>query len=242
MAKKSRPFLTARWLDLLMINYEVDPVLLRPLVPAGTQLDTWRGRTRMSVVAFHFRDTRVRGLPIPLHRHFEELNLRFYVRRESGGELRRGVVFIKEVVPRWAIARIARQLYNENYAALPMHHDNWTAPPAARHFSYQWLTGHRLNRLAATARGEPVTPADDSEEAFITEHYWGYVRQRNGSTLQYQVEHPRWRVWRADTLTVDTDWSALYDAPLCEALAARPTSVLVAEGSEVTVRRGVRIS
>ena len=76
-----RPFLTARWEHLAMLNFEIDPQRLAPLVPTGTELDFHEGRTFVSIVGFVFRDTRVRGWAIPRHRDFEELNLRFYVRR-----------------------------------------------------------------------------------------------------------------------------------------------------------------
>jgi uncharacterized protein len=104
------PFLRAEWRDLVMLNYEIDPDLLRSRIPAGTELDSWNGRTFVSIVGFRFLETRVLGVPIPFHRDFNELNLRFYVRRLAGDEWRRGVVFVKEVVPRRAIAWIARAL------------------------------------------------------------------------------------------------------------------------------------
>ena len=115
-------FLTAEWRDLVMLNYEIDPGILAGLVPAGTELDLWQGRALVSVVGFHFRRTRVMGVAIPGHSNFEEVNLRFYVRREGPEGWRRGVVFVKEIVPRFAIAWVARALYNENYVALPMRH------------------------------------------------------------------------------------------------------------------------
>src|SRR5689334_2274538 len=105
-----RPFLRAEWRDLVMLNYESPAGLLDPLVPAGVELDRWRGTLYVSVVGFLFRDTRVLGIPIPFHRTFEEVNLRFYVRRELDGDVRRGVVFVRELVPRRAIATVARLL------------------------------------------------------------------------------------------------------------------------------------
>ena len=117
-----RVFLTGEWRYLAMLNYRVDAALLEPFVPHGTTLDDWQGTTYVSLVGFLFRDTRVLGVPIPLHRDFEEVNLRFYVRREADGEVRRGVTFIKEIVPRPAIATVARLAYNEPYVALPMRH------------------------------------------------------------------------------------------------------------------------
>src|SRR5438105_3314941 len=117
-----KPFLTANWRYLAMLNFAADPKILRPLVPSNTELDFYKGQTFFSVVGFLFLDTRVVGLPIPLHRDFEEVNLRFYVRRKSGDEWRRGVVFVRELVPRRAIALVARLFYGEPYLGLPMRH------------------------------------------------------------------------------------------------------------------------
>ena len=119
-----QPFLTANWRYLAMLNYTVDPGLLTPLIPLATEIDFENGDTFLSVVGFLFLDTRLLGLQIPLHRDFEEVNLRFCVRRKSADTWRRGVVFIRELVPRHAIALIARACYGENYLAVPMKHES----------------------------------------------------------------------------------------------------------------------
>ena len=103
-----RRFLSAVWRNLVMLNYEIEPDILRPLVPQGVELDSWKGKYFVSLVGFQFLDTRVLGMPIPFHRNFEEVNLRYYVRRRVEKGWRRGVVFVKEVVPRWAIATRGR--------------------------------------------------------------------------------------------------------------------------------------
>jgi uncharacterized protein YqjF (DUF2071 family) len=186
-------FLTAEWRHLAMLNFEVDPKVLRPLVPAGTELDDWHGRTFASIVGFMFLNTRVFGLAIPWHRNFEEVNLRFYVRRKGDG-WRRGVVFVKELVPRIAIALTARLVYGENYVAVPMKHRIESEPGdlGPRSVSYSWWFRERENRLDLTVGGKADRAVEGSEEEFITEHYWGYARRRGGRTVEYRVEHPRW--------------------------------------------------
>ena len=233
----ARTFLTARWLQLAMINYEVDRGVLDALVPSGTQLDLWRGRCFVSVVGFQFADTRVLGCAIPFHCNFEEVNLRFYVKRIVDGEVRRGVVFIKEIVPRRAIAWVANALYNENYVALPMSHDD-TAAGGGRTVAYRWRHRGQWCRLVVTLQGEPTLPDETSEEAFITEHYWGYTSQRDGATLEYQVEHPRWNVWKGTTPEFACDVDALYGPSFVPFLCGAPSSCFVADGSPVVVRRG----
>jgi uncharacterized protein YqjF (DUF2071 family) len=239
MPSSASPFLTARWVDLAMVNYEVDPALLLGLVPAGTELDLWSGRCLVSVVGFQFLDTRVLGLALPFHRHFEEVNLRFYVRRTVEGEVRRGVVFVKEIVPRRAIAWIANAVYNEKYIALPMSHDATIGD--RRRLSYGWRYQGAWCRLAVTLEDAPSRPAGDSEEAFITEHYWGYTAQRDGSTLEYKVEHPRWNVWTGRDPELACDTAALYGPVFGSFLSGPPSSCFVADGSAVIVRRGVAV-
>jgi uncharacterized protein len=239
-------FLTARWRWLVMLNYEIDPDALAPLVPAGTELDFWNGSTYVSMVGFLFQDVRVRGFSIPFHRHFEEVNLRFYVRHQAEDGWRRGVVFIKELVPRTAIAFIARTFYNENYVRLPMSH---RIDPANVKFdradpisvSYSWRFKNRDNFLKVTTRSSAKLPPEGSQQEFITEHYWGYVTQRDGSTMEYRVEHPRWRTWETETAEFHCDVANLYGKQFCDVLARPPSSAFLADGSEVKLYNGVKL-
>ncbi len=232
-------FLRAEWRHLAMLNYEVDPALLASRLPAGTELDFFGGRTFLSVVGFLFLDTKVLGIPIPFHRDFEEVNLRFYVRRKAeGGEWRRGVVFVKELVPRWAIAWVARTVYGENYQSLPMRHRRQPAGELA----YQWKRGGRWEGLEVRYEGEPFLAPPEAEESFIAEHYWGYARQRNGKTVEYQVEHPPWKVWRAQEAKFEAEVATLYGADLAPVLAGKPSSAFIAEGSPIVVRSGQLLS
>jgi uncharacterized protein len=241
-----RPFLTAAWRYLAMLNYEVPPTLLRPLVPVGTELDTWGGVTLASVVGFRFLDTRVLGIPIPGHRDFDEVNLRFYVcRRGDDGGWRRAVVFVRELVPRRAIATMARWLYNEPYTAVPMRHELEMAGAAdggSGRASYAWRLAERWHRLEVTTRGRPAIPDATSEAAFTSEHYWGYTVQRDGGCKEYRVAHPPWRVWEADGVEFDCDVRSVYGAGFAECLSMRPRSALLAEGSTVSVYPGRHLS
>ncbi len=232
-----RRFLTAEWRDLALLNYEIEPEVLLPFVPVGTELDLWDGRCFVSVVGFRFLKTRLMGMPVPFHSNFLEVNLRFYVRREVEGEVRRGVVFIKEIVPRRAIAWVARVVYNENYIALPMRHavDGVSA-------RYEWRFEGAWHRLALSGLGGWRIQDPASEAAFITEHYWGYAVQRDGSTLEYQVEHPRWRVAPAAEVELACDVGRLYGDAFAPALSREPASAFLADGSEIVVRRGRRLT
>jgi len=235
-------FLTAEWKHLAMLNYEIEPSVLAPYVPRGTELDLWNGKNLVSVVGFLFVKTRVFGIPIPFHRDFEEVNLRIYVRRKAEDGWRRGVVFIKEIVPRAAIAFTARKFYNEPYIALPMAHQIEVEAGSVKSADYSWRFGGRQNSLRLTIRGKAQPLAGGSEAEYITEHYWGYNAQRDGSTLEYRVEHPRWRVYGAADATLDCNVADLYGDQFRESLSRKPSSAFLAEGSAVTVYQGVRLT
>ena len=224
-----------------MLNYEIDPSVLQPFVPTGTKLDQWSGKTFVSVVGFMFLNTRVLGLPIPFHTNFEEVNLRFYVRRITLDGPRRGVVFIKEIVPRAAIAWTARTFYNENYVSLPMRHKISGDAEGESIFCYEWNFNRCPNWLSATICGQASEIEEGSAEEYITEHYWGYARQRDGGTVEYQVEHPRWRVWSAKSYDLRCDFERLYGRAFAPFLLQPPASAFVADGSAVTVRKGRRL-
>lgn len=240
---KLKPFLTTRWSHLAMLNYEIDPAVLHPHVPRGTELDEFKGRHYVSIVGFRYDDTRVLGLAVPCHQSFAEVNLRFYVRYRAGDGWRRGVVFVQEIVPRRAIALVARKLYDENFVARPMRHittigDDGRSP---EHVSYAWRQDRKWHELAVHVAGLPTYPGAGSEAEFITEHYWGYTARRDGGTSEYRVAHPPWRVSVVTESHFNCDVATVYGAKFAASLAAGPSSAFLAEGSPVTVYHGVRL-
>jgi uncharacterized protein len=216
-----------------MLNFVVDPKIVAPLLPPGTEIDFENGETFLSVVGFLFLDTRLLGLPVPLHRDFEEVNLRFYVRKKSADTWRRGVVFVRELVPRRAIALVARTFYGENYVALPMKHEIEHVDLKVN-VEYSWRRGRKWESLKMSARGEAQSISAGSHAEFITEHYWGYTRVRAGCS-EYRVEHPRWKIWNADTFALSAEIAALYGDQFVESLTAAPRSAFIADGSPIEV-------
>jgi uncharacterized protein len=235
-------FLSAEWRDLAMLNYAVDPKLLTPHVPPGTTLDSFEGKTYVSLVGFRFCRTKLFDLvPVPFHTDFEEVNLRFYVRRREDGEERRGVVFIAEIVPKRAVAQLARLAYAENYVRFPMDHTN-IEDGATKAVEYRWRLNSGWCKLRAQSCSAPAPAGEGSLEQFITEHYWGYSKQRNGATVEYQVEHVPWKVWESTSSAgFDGDASGLYGRELGQVLQRGPDSAFIADGSPIAVFRGRRI-
>lgn len=269
--KDARIFLSAEWCDLVMLNYAVDPRLVQGYVPRGTEIDSFGGKTLVSLVGFRFLRTKLFGLlPLPFHANFDEVNLRFYVRRRADdGEEWRGVVFIKEIVPKRAVAWLARLAYGENYSRYPMRH-RVSADGAAKSAEYEWRIQGSWAKLHAEAAGEPILPAEGSIEQFITEHYWGYSAlpgstisqaplaeasgalsfrgpgspslQRGGGTIEYHVTHPQWRVWQSSRAGFEGDAAATYGSAFAEVLQRPPDSAFIADGSPVVVHAGRRIA
>ncbi|PSL35950.1 YqjF family protein [Chitinophaga ginsengisoli] len=230
-----KPFLTAAWRNLLMINFEADPAVLQPLVPYNTELDTWHNTLYASLVGFMFQNTRVKGISLPFHRHFEEVNLRFYVRYKDAGVWKRGVVFVKEIVPKRMITFVANTVYKEKYATHPMLHQWLHTPDNMLEVSYEWKVDQHWNFLKATAEKEPLPIIAGSEAEFITDHYWGYTQMDATRTGEYQVAHPQWRTHRIVEYAYHCDAATLYGPAFVPMLQQAPVSALLAEGSDISV-------
>lgn len=234
-------FLSAKWNNLIMLNYEVDPDILTPHLPPFTQLDLWQGKALVSMVGFLFRDTRVKGIKWPLHINFEEVNLRFYVKYYDGTDWKRGAVFVSEIVPKAVIALIANNLYKEHYKAMPMRYSINALSEDNTQYLYEWKLKGRWNRLGGTVHNKLEPIGAGSQEEFILEHYWGYNKIGNGLTMEYQVEHISWNAGAVTNAVLDADVSRLYGKEFEPFLNAPLYSAFFADGSDIIVRGGTKI-
>ena len=234
MVRRTPAFLTAEWLYVLGVTYAASHELLEPHLPRGAQIDTLEGSPRVSIVAFHFRRTRLRGVPIPLHVNFGEINLRFYVRLHG----RRAVVFIREFVSRPAIAVVAKLTYNEPYRTIRMRDEVLTRDDGLVGVRHSFGRDLR-NRLEAWADPEPIVPAEDSAAYWLTHHDLGVGRARDGSARSYEVDHPVWALHAVRSLDVDVDFGALYGAQWAFLAGAEPSHVTLAQGSGVSITPAV---
>ncbi|HAS40238.1 MAG TPA: hypothetical protein DCS93_07155 [Microscillaceae bacterium] len=239
--RKPRPkFLTAEWRKLVMVNYEIDPKELQAFVPQKTEIDYWNGKTYVSLVGFMFLNTKVLGIKFPFHVNFEEVNLRFYVRHKYQNEWRRGVVFIKEIVPKWMIANIANWRFNENYVSLPMRHEIVHAKDQLRTV-YEWKFAGEWQSLQVQANPTSQPLVAGSQEEFIAEHYWGYAAGHKNQTIEYEVGHPAWEVYQVNQVDVQCDFARLYGEQFKTYMEAPPASAFLAEGSPIFVCKGSKI-
>lgn len=228
----AKPFLTAQWKNLVMINYAVDPELLSPFVPGKCEIDLYEGEALVSLVAFQFLQTRVLGIKIPWHVNFPEVNLRMYLKREVSGEIRRGVSFIAEIVPRRAITLVANTLYDENYITRPMT-QRVTVRDDSLYANYTFRNKGQENSIMAETELKALAIEPGTMEYFITEHYYGYTKGKR--TKEYRVDHPTWRSFALKNYSVKVDFAAVYGTHWHFLNGATPHSALVAEGSEISV-------
>jgi uncharacterized protein YqjF (DUF2071 family) len=234
-------FLTAEWRKLAMAQYLVEPEVLETYLPAGLELDLFQGRCYVSLVGFLFDKVKLKGVPIPFHTMFEEVNLRFYVRRiDPDGTVRRGVVFVRELVPKAAITFVAKTFYEEPYATVPMRHAILHGADGLS-VAYEWRYGQEWYSMAMHAAMLPVAIETGSVEEFITEHYWGFTKRSDGGTSQYEVKHPSWVVYPVKKWEIEADFGALYGSRFAGLNGQEPDNVLLAEGSAVSVDSGSRL-
>src|SRR5690349_16131206 len=232
--------LTARWRHLLFLNYEVSPELVIPYLPAHTELDPWRDRLYCSVVGLMFLDTAVFGIPDPLHREYEQVNLRFYVRRRVDNGWRHGTVFLKEIVPESLVTVAARMLFNERYVTMEMMHrlveERDGMLREGSRMEYGWRNGERWNRIGAEVGTEMGMPAEDSREFAVMHRLFGHSKRLDGSTTETSLEHPVWSIRKVKDARLECDIAAIYGEAFVEPLSAPPAFAFVADGSPVSIR------
>ncbi len=227
-------FLTAEWNDLAMFNYEIDPKILESYVPKGTELDLWNGKCYISLIGFMFENVKVLGIKVPFHVNFEEVNLRFYVKRFENGSWKRGAVFVKEIVPKHAITIVANTLYNEHYQTLKMRHSR-TENATSKSFQYEWFKDSKWNSISMTTEKNPIPIELNSEAEFITEHYFGYTNCNKEKSIEYAVSHPRWEQLKVIESKIDVDFESIYGKDFKFLKDLKPTSEFLAIGSKITI-------
>ena len=233
-------FLTAKWTNLALINYEIDAKILEKYVPNGTELDFWDNKCYISLVGFMFEDVKLLGLKIPLHTNFEEVNLRFYVKRFEEGKWKRGVVFIKEIVPKLALKIVANTVFKENYDTLPMKH-KVIENENTFNFTYEWKKDQKWHSIALETEKKLIVIEENSEAQFITEHYFGYTKVNHTKTFEYEVKHPIWKQYKVLNSKIDVDFEATYGNEFAFMKDLVPTSVILAKGSKVSIENKIKI-
>jgi len=231
-----KPFLTGEWRKLIIANYKTDPGILKPFLPACTEFNLWKDTCYISLVGFLFQNTRIKGIKIPFHQNFVEINLRFYVKRFDGKEWKNGVTFIKEIVSKPMVSIIANSVYKENYETLKTDYHLKT-DESETYVEYSWKK-QKLNTFSVNASSIAAELQEGSKEEFITEQNWGYTKKNEKSTIEYEVTHPRWKIYSVKEYRVNVDFENVYGKEFSFLSKTNPESVIMAGGSEIKLFPG----
>ena len=226
-------FLKAKWENLIMANYEIEPSALAPYLPKGVELDFYNNKTYVSLVGFMFKNTRLFGVPIPFFGSFEEINLRFYVKKVENRKIKKGVVFINETVPFKIVALLANKLYKEHYISIPTR--NSIDITENKDIKYEWKINNRWNSLAVKSDTNKYKIEQGTIEEFIFERYFGFTKLSDNSTQEYQIHHPKWMTHEILNTHIDCDFRSMYGDAFAGLENQTPDSIILAEGSQVSV-------
>lgn len=226
-------FLKASWENLIMANYQVDPAILKPFLPKGVELDLYKGKSYVSLVGFMFKNTSLFGIPIPLFGSFEEINLRFYVKKVEGNKIKKGVVFINETVPYKIVAQLANKLFKEHYIAIPTKHSIHIGK--YKQIQYDWKRKGIWNSIAVCSENEKYKIEPSTIEEFIFERYFGFTKINENTSQEYRINHPKWVTNKIHSVEINCDFEIMYGKPFAHLKDMTPDSVLLAEGSLVKV-------
>jgi len=232
-----KTFLKAHWKNLIMINFEVSKDILEPYVPKGTEIDLWHQKAYVSLVSFLFDRTYVLGFPAIGNQKFEELNIRFYLKRIEGNKEKRGVAFIKEIVPKPLVTRLANLCFSEHYQTMRMGHKIIyfdSSENEVKNLEYT-VEKNGIHRISARLTPDLGDLLEGSFEEFIAEHYWGYSRVSNHKTVEYEVQHPKWKIYNGSEVSFNCDFKSLYGNEWQFLNTQAPFSMFVVKGSEVNV-------
>ncbi len=228
-------FLKAKWENIIMANYAVPQEVLKPYLPKGVELDLYKEEAYVSLVGFMFKGTRLFNIPIPYFGNFEEINLRFYVKRKEGDIEKRGVVFINETIPYKLVAWVANKLYKEHYTTIPTKHvinENENE----KQIEYYWAKNKKWNSIKLLASAVAYKMENDSFEFFIYEHFLGYTKVDKYTTIEYELMHPSWEINKVESYSIDCNFAQMYGSDFEVLNHQKPTAVFMAVGSHVEVQ------
>lgn len=240
-SRPAKPLMKAKFTELVALNFQIDPEILKPRLPKGLELNFYRDETYVSLVAMMLRNVKFYGFPIPVAHAIGEFNLRFYVRRKvSDTETRHGSCFIKDYVSSrtgaWGLSKVFQAEFcriKMNCAQQGFSNDDDAAPKV----DYRWeVSKDHWNRIRVSARERVKRTGPETKVGFVLNHSNIYSR-RNRETLEYPVVRPRWQIWNAGHANFTCDVKKLFGPEFVKPLARRPASVFVANGSDVIIYR-----
>jgi uncharacterized protein YqjF (DUF2071 family) len=217
----------------MVASFEADHKLLKEFIPHKTELADWNGKFYMSLVGFLFEKPSLLGIPSPIFRKFEEINLRFYVRRKIKNGWRKGVVFIKEIAPSSTIGLFAKWLYGENFISLPTKHSIKKIQDETQ-LCYNWKVRDGWNHMKLRYSNKELIPPPESLEAFIHDHFYGYTYGKNRSR-EFCIEHKPWKIFPGLSFGMKLNARELYGEAFSHYFNAPVSMPFLMDGSRTKV-------
>ncbi|MEP1490252.1 MAG: DUF2071 domain-containing protein [Algibacter sp.] len=226
--KSSSIFMTGNWEHLIMSTYQVESKILEPYLPQDTEIDLYKGKALISIVAFTFSKVKFFGIKIPFHQKFGQINFRFYVKSKIDDT--KGVVFIKEFAPKPLIALTASLFYNE-----PYHYKRVGFKMSKSSNKIEINYQHKGIKLTAKSTLKTVSLKQNTIEHFVVDRYVAFIKSKKRKTVEYKINHKPWKLLKLKSVYVNND--ILHLLPSKFKNAKYLTSCFV-DGSHVTVEKG----
>jgi uncharacterized protein YqjF (DUF2071 family) len=193
---EGQPIMHQKWGKLLFMHWRIDERLLRPLIPAGLEIDTFDGSAWIAVTPFTMWD--IRAFPpfvpaVPGFSSLHELNVRTYVYLDRVP----GVWFLSLDCNSAAAVFAARALF-----FLPYYHAEIKIKENVKKIDYALTrTEDPPATLQASRRISKTLPYSQpgSLEFFLTERYCLYSEHK-GELHRARIYHQPWPLQKA-TLT-----------------------------------------
>ena len=245
MSKSDRKTLyAAEWREIVVINFEIDPKLLRNFIPPKTELDFFNETSFVTLMARACKNVKPYGWPIVFAKSIDQILLRFYVKRKVGDTWRRGVCLIRDYLPKRKASFFLNWMFKHSFTQVPIKRtsSNFESglPTQLPTVEYQWTTGDYVNHIKVNARSQMRQQEQETKESFVLDHHYGYT-VKEGKTYEYYVEYSPWAMWDAQSGSFDCDTENVFGRPFVRALKQRPASVFLARGSDVIIYRPTEI-
>jgi hypothetical protein len=241
-------FLKATWQNLIQLVYTAPIDEVQTLLPEGLTPEIFDGKAHIILSALEFRQTRVKGLKIPFHVHFPEINLRIPVRKQGVT----GVYFLRQYVPKHCIAVVAKRIYHEAYEAYPMEFLVQHVPDADEGTSIMechcklWKKEDTLDIQVYAVEPENYIPVDENhppepavgDADFIT----GFGTNDKQEIIEYRIEHRKQEFFEVREWSIRGDLTKIFDDCIPKGISEMPIHVSFSHGQAVKITQPIMSS
>jgi hypothetical protein len=232
-----RESFSARFSEMVLINFEADERLLKAITPAGLEPDLYQGAAHISLVAKTVSNLKVKGFQLARPRTFASVGLQLYVREPRQNGYRYGTVFLKHYIQRAFPAWMMRRLTKCSISKMPMKLNTKGAPSnRPPDIEYHWKVGEKWNEIRIRGRSRVKDIREGSKVEFIFRHPDRYVVDKQG-VWRAELQTPGWVVWDVAQAKFDCDVKQLFGEKFVKSMSRRPASVFLSRGNEVKLSK-----